>query len=162
MLMKTMRRIINVLAACGLAFLSTSCASYYCGRNQTLPITSDPQKATVTVYNEFNDVVFEGITPCDVTLRRADHNGDAIPYRMVFEKAGHVPQEVVLAGRVNRAYCINLMNGGVGYVVDSMNGSKWTLTPYEVRVRLEEETTAVAARTGKPTFAVTNPRANGL
>ena len=162
MLMKTMGRIINGLALCGLAFLFTGCASYYCGLNQTLPITSDPQKATVTVYNEFNDVVFEGTTPCSVTLRRADRSGDAVPYRIVFELAGHAPQEVVLEGRVNRAYCINLMNGGVGYVVDAINGSKWTLTPCEVRVALEPQSTVGARAINNQTVAVANPRANRL
>jgi hypothetical protein len=160
--MKSIRQIINGLAVCGLAFLFTGCASYYCGRNQTLPITSDPQKAAVTVYNEFNDVVFEGTTPCSVNLRRADDQGDAVPYRIVIELDGHVPQEIVLAGRVNRAYCINLMNGGVGYVVDAINGSKWTLTPCEVRIQLEEQKTVAARNARRQTFAVTTPRTNPL
>jgi len=140
--MKTKVKVLKtLLIACSLPTLLTGCASYMCGTKQTVPITSYPKGAAVTVYNDYNDVLFEGKTPCNVELRRSVGDGSPAQYKLVFRHEGYAPEEVILAGRLNRAYSVNVANGGIGMVVDSMTGAKWTLAPCEVSAKLTESTT---------------------
>jgi len=127
---------INTLlsAAClALVVLSTGCSTVMCGKNQTVPITSRPPGADVIVFNKYDDVVFKGVTPCDVILARGDADTGAGFYKVTVAKDGYEKVEVDLLGKVNRAYLANVMNGCIGMVtVDPYTGAKWTLSPMEV------------------------------
>jgi len=125
-------------AAClALVVLSTGCSTVMCGKNQTVPISSRPPGAEVTIRNNFDDVVFKGVTPCDVILARGDVNRGAGYYKVTVAKPGYEAVKVDLVGKVNRAYLANVMNGCVGMItVDPYTGAKWTLTPMEVNPHL--------------------------
>jgi len=120
-------------AALALVVLSTGCSTFMCGKNQTVPISSRPPGAEVTVFNKYDDVVFKGLTPCDVILPRGDSDNGAGYYKVTVIKTGYEPVQVDLLGRVNRAYLANVMNGCIGMItLDPYTGAKWTLTPMEV------------------------------
>ena len=93
------------------------------------------------VLNKYDDVVFQGVTPCDVILPRGDKDSDtgASSYTVTVVKPGYEPVEVDLVGKVNRAYLANVMNCGIGMVtVDPYTGAKWTLVPMEINPHLAE------------------------
>ena len=125
------------VASLALVVLSTGCSTIMCGKNQTVSVTSRPPGAEVTVQNKYDDVVFKGVTPCDVILARGDADTGAGYYKVTLDKSGYEKVEVELVGKVNRAYLANVMNAGIGMItVDPYTGAKWTLTPMEINPHL--------------------------
>lgn len=119
--------------------LSTGCSTIMCGKNQTVPVSSKPPGAEVVVLNKYDDVVFKGLTPCDVILARGDEDNGPGYYKISIEKPGYEPVSVELLGKVNRAYLANVMNAGIGMItVDPYTGAKWTLAPMEIFPHLVE------------------------
>ncbi|TAK93601.1 MAG: hypothetical protein EPO07_17860 [Verrucomicrobia bacterium] len=118
-------------ALLAIVVVATGCSSAMCGRKQTVPVTSKPTGAAVTVYDRFNEVVFRGTTPCCVTLDRGTEDHSAAAYRVTVTKEGFATDEVFLKGKTNRAYLLNALNG-VGLVADPLTGAMWTLSPTEV------------------------------
>jgi hypothetical protein len=130
--------ILKLVAACSLPMLFTGCASYMVGSTQKVPLRTTPPGAAVTVYNHFNDTVFEGVTPCTVDLRRGNEQHDAGYYKVVFHLDGYAPTEVLLTGHINRAYVANVPFGLIGAAtVDPATGAMWTLTPEQVQAKLQ-------------------------
>src|SRR5512134_1514231 len=144
--MKITMKLLKVLAVCSLPVLLSGCSSLMCGRTQTVPLTSSPPKATITVYNEFNDVLFTGTTPCNVNLRRSTTQGEAGYYKIIFRKEGYAPQDFILTGRKNRAYFANIPFGVVGMIaVDPVTGAMWTLSPMEGSAKLKQNVPSATA-----------------
>jgi hypothetical protein len=112
--------------------LLTGCSSVMCGPRQAVSINSRPAGAEVLVYNSDCKVVYQKTTPCVAKLRRSSPTGDAGKYIVLLRKPGFDPVQVPLTGRANDAYYANIINGGVGMLVDSATGAKWTLTPQAV------------------------------
>ncbi len=119
--------------------LATGCSTVMCGKNQTVPVSSKPPGAEVQVLNKYNDVIFQGVTPCDVILPRGDSERGPGYYKVRITKEGYEPFETDLVGLVNRAYYANVMNAGIGAItVDPWTGAKWTLVPMEIKPHLNE------------------------
>ena len=110
------------------AVLFTGCSTVYCGTQQTVPINSKPGGAHVTVFNEFSEPVFKGVTPCQVRLDRKSANDENAQYRVAIEAQGYEPYEVILVGKVTRAYFANIVNF-VGFIIDPITGGMWALSP---------------------------------
>ena len=129
------------------AVLVTGCSTVYCGTQQTIPIKSKPGGAQVTVYNEYNEPVFKGVTPCHVVLDRKTADDQTANYRVAIQAEGYEPYQVVLVGKVTRAYFANVMNF-VGFIIDPITGGMWTLTPDSLEPALKpipEETDDTSA-----------------
>src|SRR2546425_12970668 len=109
MKMKTMQLFSAALLA--VVVVATGCSTAMCGRKQTVPVTSKPTGAAVTVYDRFNEVVFRGTTPCCVPLDRSPEDHSAAAYRVTIAKEGFATDEVVLKGKINRAYLLNVLHG---------------------------------------------------
>jgi hypothetical protein len=110
-----------------------------CGKNQNVSINTRPPGADVVILNKFDDVVFKGVTPCEVSLPRGDADRGAGYYKVTVQKTGYTPFETELQGKVNRAYLANVMNGCIGMItLDPYTGAKWTLVPMEINEHLIE------------------------
>jgi len=121
---------IVFVGCCGLITLLTGCASIMCGPNQEVKFDSRPEGAQVLVYDARGDIIFQQPTPCVARLARRDPDTmEGGTYVALVRKEGFEPVQIPLNGLVNRAYTANILNGGIGYAVDPMTGSMWTLTP---------------------------------
>ena len=125
-----MKSLITLLGGCFLITLFSGCSSIMCGPKQNVSISSRPIGAEVLVYNSHAEVIYKGTTPCVAKLERRspDYVGGA-KYAFVIKKEGYSPVLLPMVGIVNRAYFANIMNGGIGYAIDPLTGSMWTLTP---------------------------------
>jgi len=125
-----MKSVFALLSGCALATLLTGCASVLCGSTQSVAIDSRPIGAEVVIYDSNGKVVCEQKTPCVAKLtRRADGYLESASYVILVKKEGFAPVQVPISGTVNRAYFANIMNGGLGFVIDPITGSMWTLSP---------------------------------
>ena len=140
--MRQSKAIFTIVSSVGLLTLLTGCSSVMCGSRQAVSINSRPAGAEVLVYNSDCQVVCRDTTPCVATLRRSSPDGEAGSYTLVIQKKGFAPAQVPLTGKVNDAYYANIIFGGVGLLVDSATGAKWTLTP-EVDADLDGSDTRV-------------------
>jgi hypothetical protein len=127
--MKSVRTWLAFLCAAGALCLLTGCASVMCGSKQAVSIDSRPRGADVLVYNSQCEVVFQKTTPCVATLPRRHGDAKSGNYVILIKKEGYEPAQIPLAGRVNTAYYLNILCGGVGFLVDPITGAMWTLQP---------------------------------
>lgn len=133
--------IIRLISGCCLITLLSGCASVLCGPQQKVSINSRPTGAEVVIYNARGDIVAQNATPCTVKLdRRNPDYVEGATYVILIRKEGYAPVQVPLSGIVNRAYFANVLNAGVGLVVDPMTGSMWTLSPDAVNANFGGET----------------------
>ena len=154
-----MKSLLKILAISSLPVLFGGCASSMCGTHQRVPVATWPGGATVTVYNEFSDVLFKGTTPCNVDLARAGQQDHTPNYHITISKPDYMTQEITLSGRVNQAFCVDLVSGGVGAVVDSATGAMWTLVPADIQLHLKEQSVPAAVAESKPAKAEEHPDA---
>lgn len=130
--MKLNKSLFAAFSGVALMGLLTGCSSVMCGPRQSVSINSRPAGAEVLVYNSECKVVFKKATPCVAELQRSTPDGQPGNYIVLVRKKGFAPVQVPLTGRVNDAYYANIMFGGIGMLVDSATGAKWTLTPDSV------------------------------
>jgi len=141
--MKLTKSTVTLLACSCLATLFTGCASIMCCPQQSVSIDSRPRGAEVLVYDSRGQIVLQKTTPCVAKLIRREHDYlRAANYVVLVRKEGYAPVQVPLTGLVNRAYCVNVLSAGIGYIVDPITGSMWTLSPAEVDTRLVAENAA--------------------
>jgi hypothetical protein len=104
----------------------TSCATIISGRNQDLPVVSNPSGAIVTIGST------KQMSPATFTLDRRQS-----VYVVRVEKEGYEAVEITLKKGVNGWVFGNIVFGGIiGLVIDIANGSASKFTPDEVEVNL--------------------------
>ena len=141
--MKLTKSAVTLFACSGLVTLFSGCSTFMCGPRQSVAIDSHPRGAEVLVYDSRGEIVLKGTTPCEANLVRREHGYTrAAHYVVLIRKEGYAPVQVPLEGSVNRAYCANILNGGIGYFVDPMTGSMWSLSPGDVDAQLVSENAA--------------------
>jgi len=125
-----MKSVITLLCGCCLITFLSGCSSLMCGQKQNVSITSRPLAAEVLGYNSRAEIIYKGTTPCVAKLdRRSPDYVAGAKYAFVIKKEGYTPVLMPMVGTVNRAYFANIMNGGLGYAIDPLTGSMWTLSP---------------------------------
>lgn len=130
----------NAWVAAVLAGMLAGCASIVDGGPQTLSIRSNPADATLSVYDlRKGDKILNVGTPFTATLERGAGYFKKARYRVVIEKEGYEPKEVVIEGTATGWYILgNLVFGGlIGWlIVDPATGAMWKLEPSEVNADL--------------------------
>ena len=102
------------------------CATIISGRMQSLPVTSSPDGAIVTMGT------LRQQTPCTLELDRRMG-----VYQIKIEKEGYEPMTVTLKKGVNGWVFGNIIFGGIiGIVIDMVSGSASAFKPSEVEVNL--------------------------
>jgi hypothetical protein len=128
--MKLTTRTLTLLGSCCFIALFTGCGSIMCGSRQKFVLDSLPTAADVTVYDSRGEVVLQKTTPFVTQLDRRDPSAaGAARYVVLVKKDGYAPAQFPLVGVVNRAYCVNVLSGCLGYAIDPMTGGMWTLVP---------------------------------
>ena len=82
---------------------------------------------TFLVYNSHCEVIYTNTTPCAAKLHRRSGDSKTGNYVIVVTKQGYDSVQVPLSGRVNGAYYLNILCGGLGLLVDPITGAMWTL-----------------------------------
>ena len=104
----------------------TGCATIVSGPNQSIPVTTQPSQATITV----NGMKYT--TPCTLTLSRS------LPTQYItIEKEGYEPITYTLTKTVNGWVWGNILFGGwIGLIVDFSTRNATAFTPESVNVSL--------------------------
>ena len=132
------------LGALAVAAALSGCATIVGHPTQTIPISSTPSDAAITIVDEAGVEVFKGVTPTTVTLNKSTgHYWGKKSYTVTIAKAGFSSQAIPITASANGWYLGgNLVFGGViGYfAVDPFNGNMYTLSPEAVSATLGEKT----------------------
>ena len=134
----------------------SGCASIITSGDRTIPVTSNPTAATVTVYDKANNgVVASGITPAKIKLKKGAGYFKGAEYRLVVEKTGYQPREFQITHDINGWYWGNFFLGGaLGLVVvDPLTGGMWVLKPDKI----DAELTATSACVDGQKLSVLTP-----
>ena len=142
--------------------LLTGCASMVCGSKQAIGINSKPAGAEVLVYDPHGEIVFQNTTPCIASLIRSAPEIERANYIILIRKQGYAPVQIPLTSRLNGAYLANVLNGGVGMIVDSFAGTMWTLSAEGLDPKLVDENAAILHAESDLTIALKPSSGKGL
>lgn len=118
--------------------LLTGCASVFNSGPENIRISSTPNGARVSIFDERGEMVASGRTQFKVDLK-AGKNFRRKSYRVKIEKLGYKTHEFIIYNKVSGWYWGNVFYGGpLGAVVDPITGNMWKLDPAEVDVKLEK------------------------
>jgi len=134
-----MKKIVSCVTAISFVFLVIGCCTIISGRNQSLPVVSNPSGAKVIV----NGVQQQ--SPCTLVLDRKQ-----LLYQVRVEKEGYEPVEITLRKGVNGWVWGNLLFGGIiGLIIDLCTGSVNKFTPTELEVSLVQKKLGLNDLNGK-------------
>jgi len=139
------RGVLVVLVSLAAVLTLAACPTIVKGSAQQVSIRSNPDDATVKVYDSSGNVVYDGKTPATAILKKGAAFFRPASYRVVVERTGYKVKEISLVGGIEGWYLGNLIFGGlIGMlIVDPSTGAMWTLTPAQVDVELEKGTAYV-------------------
>lgn len=128
-----MRQKLIFLVLMVIVLSTTGCASIVRGGGkQKVQINTNPDSATVKIYDMNDQLVHTNQTPCEVVLKNGRGYMKGMDYRLVIEKDGYQTREIQLTSRVAGWYAFgNLGIGGlIGYlIVDPLTGAMWVVEP---------------------------------
>jgi hypothetical protein len=133
---------LTVLSAC--IFLS-GCASIVHSGPRSIPVSSQPPGAKVSIYDRDGTLVMMNTTPfvAKLTPKYAYFKGQS--YRLVFEMPGQATSEIRLAPRLSGWYFGNIVFGGLlgMVVIDPLTGAMYNLSPQKIQQSLTPTQTQV-------------------
>jgi hypothetical protein len=146
---------ITVAAVFGVCTALSGCATIVHSGPRTIPISSSPPGAKVSIYDRSNTLVQTNTTPFVAQLPVKYGYFKAQNYRLEFELPGHAPAVVNLDSSVSGWYFGNLAFGGVigMLIVDPLTGAMFNLTPEKIDQPLTSSQTEVI-RQGKGLLVV--------
>jgi hypothetical protein len=132
------------LGAVAMAVALSGCATIVGHPDQTIPVSSTPSDAQISIVDEGGVEVFKGTTPTTVTLAKSTGNyWGKKSYTVKIAKDGYKTQSVPVTADANGWYIGgNLIFGGLigWFAVDPFSGNMYTLSPEAVATTLGDKT----------------------
>jgi hypothetical protein len=120
----------------------SGCATIMGGSENQITIVSYPSPATVIITDEDRVEAFKGETPVTVTLKPGSGYFQGKDYTVLVTKSGFRRYTIFIRSQLNEWYLGNLFSVGlIGLLVDPLTGAMWKLSPDNIFVTLERETT---------------------
>jgi len=137
-----MKNLFSVMVISSLMLLG-GCASIVGDKTQIVPISSNPDEATILITDEKGVRVFKGLTPASVTLQKSDGSyWGKKSFTVEISKEGFETQIIPISASANGWYIGgNLLFGGIigWFIVDPLNGAMYTLSPEQISSSLGEK-----------------------
>ena len=114
------------------------CATIVGSDSQVLPITSNPNHASVLITDETGEQVFKGTTPASINLQKSDGSYFGKKrYTVQISKNGLEQKKYVNANPSGWYIAGNLFSFGLmGWLIDPMSGSMFNLSPEKISATL--------------------------
>ena len=121
--------------------ISSGCASIFCGADKTINISSIPKGANFSIRNRKGNIIEQGITPTNVSLKRGSGWFKAGDYTLSMSKAGFTTTNQKIEQGLEGWYFGNIIFGGlIGMViVDPLTGGMYTLDDIELELSPEKQ-----------------------
>jgi hypothetical protein len=121
------------------------CATIVGDKTQLIPISSDPELASIVIFDETGAQVFKGTTPTKVTLPKSDGSyWGKKSFTVTITKPGYTSRTIPITASANGWYIGgNIVFGGIigWFIVDPFNGAMYTLTPKQLDAALDDQST---------------------
>jgi hypothetical protein len=123
--------------------LVCSCASIVSGSRDKVRFITEPEGATVTIFDENNMKVWSSDTPTSVSLKRGDGYFSGAYYRVEIEMPGFKKENLIIDSQLNAGWYIvgNLVIGTLlgWFIIDPLTGAMWSLDPNVISIQLKED-----------------------
>ena len=133
---------IMTMSVLGFAVVFGGCATIMGSETSPLPLYSTPGGAKVTITDERGKVVYQGVTPSSVSLKKSDGTyWGGKTFTVEVHKEGFEKASVQVVTQANGYYVMgNLLFGGLigWFIVDPATGAMYDLHPPEVDVNLHK------------------------
>lgn len=121
-----MKKFIVILMSVTLIFMSTSCATLFCGNTDEVVITTSPSDALVSVNG-----IPRGYTPLTLELEKGDS------YSIRIEKEGYQDGYATISDKVGAGWVVlDVFAGLVPLIIDAVTGSWSGLEPDNISLAL--------------------------
>jgi hypothetical protein len=135
-------RPLALVLATAAAFLVSGCATIVHNGPRTLPVSSNPPGAMVSIYDRSGKQVYHQATPFIATLPSKYKFFSGQSYRLVFEMPGYQTSELQVVPKLSGWYWGNLAFGGLlgMLIIDPATGAMYNLAPNKIDQTLTPET----------------------
>ena len=141
------KNLLFPVAVMAVILFVSGCATIIHGSKQTIGISSNPTKATVSI-----DGQSFGETPVSARLTRLDN------HLVKIELPGYLPYETTLTRKVDGWIAGNIVFGGlIGLAVDAITGGMYKLTPDQIQSQLLNQTAGTVKNDNIYLFITLNP-----
>jgi len=130
-----------ILAALGLPFLFSNCASIVTKTTYPISINSNPQGADIRITDKKGKEIFYGKTPATVDLKAGAGFFSSASYIVDFSLDGYDSTTIPIQHKLEGWYFGNILLGGVigMLIVDPATGAMWTPKTQNVLAILTEK-----------------------
>jgi len=119
------------------------CASVVTGDIERVRVITYPPEAVVTVTDDKGYLLYKGVTPANIPMRKSSGFFQRQDFDMSIEREGYEPVYMTLQGVTSSWYVAGnalLLPSGLGLlgwlVVDPFTGAMWTYEPQYVELNL--------------------------
>ena len=107
----------------------SSCATIFSGNTSLVTVHSEPSKATITITDRKDKVVYSGHTPANFRLKSGAGFFTKASYNVKFELAGFDDRIVPIRSTINGWYFGNILIGGAlgMLIIDPATGAMWKI-----------------------------------
>ncbi len=130
----------------GLSLGLGGCAQFIGQPDQTIPILSTPENATVVIRNSQGRRVFKGTTPTIVSLPKSDGSYfGGQNYSVEISLPGYLSRQIIIQSSATFGYVLgNVLWGWPvgavgGLVIDPWSGNMYSLAPRTINVQLSTQ-----------------------
>jgi hypothetical protein len=123
----------------------SSCSTIFSENEYGVTITSSPEQARFTVYDEDNQKLHSGRTPARVSLEASNGYFSKAKYTVKYEKLGYITTTSNINAKLGSSYFANVLGLGFGIIVgglivDPATGNMWYLPKFTSGNMSEVET----------------------
>lgn len=131
----------NALAVLFLA-ATASCASIVSKSTYPVTINTDPKNVHISIVDNNNAVVFEGLTPVSIPLKAGSGYFKNAEYEIILSQEGYKPHRFYIEAQIDGWYFGNIVFGNMlgMLVVDPLTGAMWKLPAEYYSFTLEPAT----------------------
>ena len=124
--------------------LISGCATVFSKQSYPVNLKSAPEGASFSIKNSYGTELLSGKTPAVVELDASEGFFEKARYRVIFEKEGYMPKEMLIENDVDGWFIAGIFLGGlVSIVVDGATGAMYKIKTRDVNANLNKSTASL-------------------
>ena len=141
-----MKNLLTVCMSVSVLFAVTflgGCASVVSGDVERVRVITYPSEAVVTVTDDRGYLLYKGVTPANISMRKSPGFFERQDFNMLIERERYESVYMALQGVTSSWYVAGnalLLPTGIGLlgwlVIDPYTGAMWTYEPHHVELNL--------------------------
>jgi len=133
------------------SLMLSSCGSIINGSTQEITIKTQPNNASIKIFDSSKNPVYSGSSPTTLEVDRSEGFFKGATYLVQISEKGYETKELTIKSSASGWYLAgNLLLGGlIGWlIIDPATGGMWTLSPEDINAELAKDVSVLGDNDG--------------